>query len=77
MSNTPDSKKPAALHVEVAIAALIAGVLITSGLIATVWTKSWTPALLCSIIACGLLFVAACIPQIKTAIAERNERAQQ
>lgn len=72
MNDQPEPKEPVILHVEVAVAALLAGVLLTAGLIATVWMETWTPALLAAIVACGLVFVAACIPQIKAAVAQRK-----
>lgn len=76
MSNQrPEAKDRPALHVEVAVAVLLAGLTVVGGLIATIWTEDWTPALLCSVAACGLVFVAACIPQIKAALAAaRAER---
>lgn len=76
MSNQrPQVKERPPLHVEVAVAILLAGVTIVGGLIATIWTEDWTPALLCLAIAFGVVFVATCIPQIKAAIvAARNER---
>lgn len=71
----PQAKERPALHVEVAVAVLVAGLTIVGGLIATIWMEDWTPALLCSVLACGIVFVAACIPQIKAALAaERAER---
>lgn len=63
------------LHMEVAVAVLIAGVVIVGGLIATIWTEDWTPVLLCLAVAFGISFVAVCIPQIKAAAkAARDER---
>lgn len=67
------SKDGTILHVEVAVAILVAGVTLVGGLLAAVWFKTWTPAIMCAIIACGLVFVAACIPQIKAAAKAARE----
>ena len=71
MNNQKPAPRP--LHVEVAVGALIAGVSLVAGLLIAVWTEDWTPAAVGAIIAAGVLFVAACIPQIKAAVAEQNQ----
>jgi len=63
----PQLDLPVVLHTEVAVALLIAGVLVVAGLITTVWTENWAYALTFAIVAFGVLFVAACIPQIRAA----------
>lgn len=72
--NEPTPKEPAVLHAEVAVALLIAGVILTGGLLATIWMETWTPTLVALTLAFGTLFVAACIPQIKAAVARQNEQ---
>lgn len=57
--------KPNAARPEIAIGALVAGVLIVAGLLGTIWTERWVWTLTAAVIACGLLFVSACIPQIR------------
>ncbi len=68
------TKDAPVLHAEVAVALLIAGVILTLGLLTTVWVEDWTPALFALVLACGTVFVAACIPQIKAAVARKNEQ---
>jgi hypothetical protein len=72
--NDENTKEPTVLHAEVAVALLVAGLLMTGGLVAAVLMHSWTPALLASVITCGTVFTAACIPQIKAAVARQNEQ---
>jgi hypothetical protein len=72
--NDENTKEPTVLHVEVAVAILVAGVTLVGGLLATVWFETWTPAVMCAIVACGLVFTAACIPQIKAAVARQSEQ---
>lgn len=66
-------REPRPLHVEVAVGALLAGLALVAGLLTAVWVEDWTPAAVGAIVAAGLLFVAACIPQIKAAVAEQNQ----
>jgi hypothetical protein len=63
--NDENTKEPTVLHVEVAVAILVAGVTLVGGLLA---------AVMCAIVACGLVFTAACIPQIKAAVARQSEQ---
>lgn len=71
---TNQNPKENVLHPEVAVALLIAGVFVTLGLLTTIWTETWTPTLVALTLAFGTLFVAACIPQIKAAVARQNEQ---
>ena len=65
--------EPRPLHVEVAVGLLIAGVILVAGLLSAVWTEDWTPAAIGAIVSAGVLFVAACIPQIKNAMDARHQ----
>jgi hypothetical protein len=71
---TNQNPKENVLHPEVAVALLIAGVFVTLGLLTTIWMETWTPTLVALTLAFGTLFVAACIPQIKAAVARQNEQ---
>jgi hypothetical protein len=66
MSNHNPADRPP-LHVEVAVAAILAGLILTGGGIASVVMEDWKPVLVCAIIACGLIFLGACLPQLRAA----------
>jgi hypothetical protein len=66
MSNQKPTES-APLHFEVAVSLLGAAVVLVLGLLVTIWTEDWAYTLTACVLACGTVFVAACIPQIRTA----------